>query len=88
MAKKSDPLSRLKKNKKNTKFDDLVAVLHDNNYSQQSITGSHYIFGKRGSLPIMIVRPHGSRQYCHPRDVNKAIKMLEALSDEKEEADN
>jgi predicted RNA binding protein YcfA (HicA-like mRNA interferase family) len=82
MVKKESPLVRLKKHKTNVGFSDLVHVLNQNGYVEQSVKGSHHIFGKQGHLPIMIVKPHGGKKSCHPMDVNKVIKMLEALNED------
>jgi predicted RNA binding protein YcfA (HicA-like mRNA interferase family) len=82
MAKKENPLTRLKKHKTNIGFSELVHILRDKGYVEQSIKGSHHIFGKKGNLPVMIVKPHGGKKSCHPMDVNKVIKMLEGLNEE------
>ena len=79
MAKKENQLAKLKKNKTNIAFSELIRILRDEGYTEQSITGSHHIFGKKDTLPVMIVKPHGGKKSCHPMDVNKVIKILEAL---------
>lgn len=80
MVKKPDDLSLLKKNKTGVRFEDLIRILKRHGWEHKSTTGSHYIYGKTGSLPIMIVKPHGKHKYCHPMDVNKVIAMLESES--------
>lgn len=78
-ANKTD-LEILKGNKKSVKFEVLRKILLKVGYVEQSITGSHHIFSKPAHLPIMIVKPHGGKKHCHPMDVNKVIKMLEAMN--------
>ena len=82
MVKKNNQLVRLKKNKTNIAFSELSQILRNEGYVEQSIKGSHYIFGEKGNLPIMIVKPHGGKKSCHPMDVNKVIKILEVLNEE------
>ncbi len=82
MTEKQDPLTRLKKNKTSIRFQELVALLGRFGYSEKSRKGSHLIYGKPGCLPIMIVKPHGGKKFCHPMDVNKVIRLLEAERDE------
>lgn len=76
MTKKQNCLLKLKKTKTAIRFEELVQLLHENGYTQKSVTGSHYIFGKAGRLPIMLVKPHGGNKHCHPMSVNKVIRML------------
>jgi predicted RNA binding protein YcfA (HicA-like mRNA interferase family) len=82
MIKKENPIPRLKKRKTDIAFAELAHILADNGYTEQSIRGSHHIFGKRGELPIMIVKSHSGNKSCRPMDVNKVIKMLEAMNEE------
>jgi len=82
MVKKQNPLVKLKASKANIKFAELVKILQLLGYIEQNIVGSHFIFGKTGHLPILIVKPHGNKKTCHPKDVNKVIKLLEAAENE------
>ncbi len=78
MVKKHDDLAKLRNNKKGTRFNDLERILKQHGWQLQSITGSHHIYSKNDCLPIMIVKPHGNKKYCHPMDVNKVVNALEA----------
>jgi predicted RNA binding protein YcfA (HicA-like mRNA interferase family) len=78
MPRGQSPLTRLKKNKIRITFEELVALLADFGYLEKNRSGSHYIYGRSGSLPIMIVKPHGGKKYCHPMDVNKVIRLMES----------
>lgn len=78
MAKRSDDLTRLKRNKTGIRFNDLDRILRRLGWTCQSSTGSHYVYSKSRCLPIMIVKPHGTKKHCHPMDVSKVIAELQA----------
>jgi predicted RNA binding protein YcfA (HicA-like mRNA interferase family) len=80
MVKKQSPLVRLKASKSTIKFAELVRILQSAGYTEQNIVGSHCVFGKTGQLPVLIVKPHGNKNTCLPKDVNRVIKILEAAS--------
>jgi len=82
MGKKSNYLFSLSKNKKGIRFTELVKVLKENGYTERNIAGSHHVYGKQGHLPIMIVKPHGGKNFCHPKDVNKVINLLKTVNNE------
>jgi predicted RNA binding protein YcfA (HicA-like mRNA interferase family) len=77
MAKKQDDITKLLSNKKSTRFDDLVRIMKQHGWELRSTKGSHHTYTKAGFLPIMIVKPHANKKYCHPMDVNKVINALE-----------
>jgi len=76
MVKKLDDRTKLIRNKKSTRLNELERILKQNGWKLQSTTGSHFTYGKTGCLPIMIVKPHGNKKYCHPMDVIKVINAL------------
>ena len=79
MVKKQNPLIKLRTSKSNIRFEELVKTLLSLGYREQNVIGSHHIFGKSGCLQLLIVKPLGNKKTCHPRDVNKVIKVLEAI---------
>ena len=81
MVKEQNLLVKLKANKSNIKFADLVKILESAGFREQNIVGSHHTFGKLGYLLILIVKPHGNNKTCHPKDVNKVIRILETIED-------
>lgn len=87
MGKKQSDLGWLRQNKKAVRFADLERILKRLGWKLQSTSGSHHVFSRRGSLPIMIVRPHGKHKYCHPMDVLKVIAELQKEEQANEQED-
>jgi predicted RNA binding protein YcfA (HicA-like mRNA interferase family) len=88
MVKKQSDLTQLKNSKKSTRFSDLERILKQHGWEHRSTNGSHNIYAKDASLPIMVVKPHGKHKYCNPMDVNKVIAMLQAEEEAEENEDD
>ena len=77
MVKKQSNLTQLKNNKKGTRFNDLERILKQHGSELRVLMVHVDTYVRTGSLPIMVVKPHAGRKYCHPMDVNKVIAMLQ-----------
>jgi predicted RNA binding protein YcfA (HicA-like mRNA interferase family) len=68
---------QLRSSPKGIRFADLVRVLRDLGFEEARSKGSHHIFRRPGGPGILIVKPHGGRNFCSLADVHKVVELLE-----------
>lgn len=76
MTSQSDDLERLKRKPTGVRFSDLERIILRAGFTLDRVRGSHHVY-VRGGRVLTIVKPHGKRKTCHPRDVRDAIRFLE-----------
>ena len=76
MTKREKLLARIRNNPKNVRFDELEGLIVSHGFEKAGSRGSHNVY-VRDTIVITLVRPHGSKKFCHPLDVKD---VLEALS--------
>jgi len=76
MTKKEKLLARMINNPKNVRFEELEGLILNHGYEKAAGKGSHNTYVK-GDKVITLVRPHGSKKFCHPLDVKGVLEALE-----------
>lgn len=59
------------------RFAEVVSLLQIEGFVLFNRRGSHCTFHRADGRLLTIVRPHGSRNTCHPADVRKLLEALE-----------
>ncbi len=76
MTSQADDLTRLKRNPAGVRFSNLERIILRAGFTLDRTRGSHCVY-VRGNRILTVVRPHGKRKTCHPRDVRDVIRFLE-----------
>ncbi len=76
MAKDPGELQRLKRDPKGVRFSELERIILRTGFVLDRTRGSHHVY-VRGNRVLTVVKPHGGRKACHPRDVRDVIRFLE-----------
>ena len=76
MTKKEKLLARIRNNPKNVRFEELEGLILNHGYEKVGTKGSHNVYAK-DNMVITVVRPHGSKKFCHPLDVKGVLEVLE-----------
>ena len=92
MSKKKKRLLRMRRNKKNVRFDDLISVLEDHGFAVRQGKGSHVMAERltdEGTISIALVKPHQSK-FVKVAYVKLALKEIDNVLAEQasEEEDN
>jgi predicted RNA binding protein YcfA (HicA-like mRNA interferase family) len=63
-------IARMRRNPRQVRYEELLRVLRHLGWREVEASGSHRRFdASDGSAFVIVVRPHGGRTHCHPRDV-------------------
>jgi predicted RNA binding protein YcfA (HicA-like mRNA interferase family) len=76
VTRRPDDLERLKRNPTGIRFSDLERVILGAGFVLDRTRGSHHVY-VRGGRVLTVLKPHGKRKTCHPRDVRDVIRFLE-----------
>jgi predicted RNA binding protein YcfA (HicA-like mRNA interferase family) len=58
------------------RFAEVVSLLRIEGFVLFNRRGSHCTFHRADGRLLTIVRPHGSRNTCHPADIRKLLEVL------------
>ena len=76
MSRRDTLLERLRFSPATTRFSQLHALLQYEGFTVINTRGSHFTYQHGDGRLLVIVRPHGKRKTCHPRDVLKVLEVL------------
>lgn len=60
------------------RFEEVEALLRAEGFVLFNQRGSHQTSHRKDGVLLTIVRPHGGRKACHPADIRKLIKVIDA----------
>ena len=89
MSKKKKRLLRMRRNKKNVRFDELISVLEDHGFSVRYGKGSHVIAKcpmNTGTLKVTFVKPHTSK-FVKANYVISVLKVIDKIMAEQASED-
>jgi predicted RNA binding protein YcfA (HicA-like mRNA interferase family) len=58
------------------RFTQLQALLRYEGYQVINTRGSHFTYQHGDGRLLVVVRPHGKRTTCHPKDIRKVLEAL------------
>jgi predicted RNA binding protein YcfA (HicA-like mRNA interferase family) len=70
-------LQKMRSSPTGVRFGDVAALLQHDGFVLFNRRGSHCTFHREDGRLLTIVRPHGSRNTCHPADIRKLLEVLE-----------
>ena len=76
MSRREKLLERMRSTPAATRFSQLQALLGYEGFRVINARGSHFTYQHGDGRLLVIVRPHGKRKTCHPRDVRKVLDAL------------
>ena len=76
MSRRDKLLERMRSTPATTRFSQLQALLGYERFTVINTRGSHFTYQHSDGRLLVIVRPHGKRKTCHPRDVRKVLEVL------------
>jgi len=76
MSRRDKLLERMRSSPGATRFSQLHALLGYEGFTVINTRGSHFTYQHRDGRLLVVVRPHGTRTTCHPRDVRKVLEAL------------
>ncbi|MGO8903778.1 MAG: type II toxin-antitoxin system HicA family toxin [Isosphaeraceae bacterium] len=76
MSRRDMLLERMRSAPGATRFNRLQALLGSEGFTVINTRGSHFTYQHSDGRLLVIVRPHGKRKRCHPRDVRKVLEFL------------
>jgi hypothetical protein len=75
MSRRDKLLERMRSAPGATRFSQLQALLGSGIHGHQH-PGKPFTYQHSDGRLLVIVRPHGKRKTCHPRDVRKVLEVL------------
>ena len=76
MSRRDKLLERMRTAPGATRFVQLQALLAFEGFEVINTRGSHFTYQHSDERLLVIVRPHGKRKTCHPRDVRRVLEIL------------
>jgi predicted RNA binding protein YcfA (HicA-like mRNA interferase family) len=70
-------LQKMRNSPTGIRFAEVVSLLQHEGFVLFNRRGSHCTFHRADERLLTIVRPHGSRNTCHPADIRKLLEALE-----------
>jgi predicted RNA binding protein YcfA (HicA-like mRNA interferase family) len=70
-------LQKMRNSPTGVRFAEVVALLRIEGFVLFNRRGSHCTFHREDGRLLTIVRPHGSRNTCHPADIRKLLEAIE-----------
>jgi predicted RNA binding protein YcfA (HicA-like mRNA interferase family) len=58
------------------RFTQLQALLKYEGFRIINKRGSHFTYHHEDGRLLVVVRPHGRRKTCHPRDIRRVLEVL------------
>ena len=76
MGRREKLLDKMQRSPRNIRFREVQALLEHEGFVLFNQRGSHYTYHRADGRLLTIVRPHGKRKTCHPRDIRKLLEAL------------
>ena len=77
MTKREKLLQKMRSSPGSKRFSEAEALLRAEGFVLFNRGGSHCVYHHPSGILLTIVRPHGGRKTCHPRDIQKLLEVLE-----------
>ena len=77
MARREKLLDKMRRSPHSIRFAEVQTVLGQEGFVLFNQRGSHCTYHRADGRLLTIVRPHGKRKTCHPRDIRKLLEALE-----------
>ncbi|MCE5266479.1 MAG: type II toxin-antitoxin system HicA family toxin [Planctomycetaceae bacterium] len=77
MTRRDKLLQKMRNSPTSVRFADVVSLLQQDGFVLFNRRGSHCTFHRADGRLLTIVRPHGTRNTCHPADVRRLLEALE-----------
>ena len=76
MGQREKLIARMHRTPGNIRFAEVQALLKYSGFVLFNSRGSHYTYHHQDGVVITIVRQHGRRKTCHPKDVRRLLEVL------------
>jgi len=76
MSRRVKLVERMRSTPEATRFSQVQALLEYEGFTVINTRGSHFTYQHSDGRLLVVVRPHGKRKTCHPRDVRKILEAL------------
>ena len=77
MGRREKLLQKMRNSPTGIRFAEVASLLQHEGFVLFNRRGSHCTFHRADGRLLTIVRPHGSRNTCHPADIRKLLEALE-----------
>jgi predicted RNA binding protein YcfA (HicA-like mRNA interferase family) len=77
MSRREKLLEKMRCSPQNIRFGEVHVLLRQEGFVLFNQRGSHCTYHRADGRLLTVVRPHGKRKTCHPRDIHKLLEALE-----------
>ena len=76
MSRREKLLDKMRKTPGKVRPGEVEALLRFEGFEIVNRRGSHDTFQRADGFTLVVVRPHGGRTTCHPRDIRRILEAL------------
>jgi len=76
MSRRDKLIEKMRRNPGNILFEEIESLLRYEGFVLFNQRGSHCTFHRSDGKVLTVVRPHGGRKTCHPKDISKLLEVL------------